>query len=45
MRGFALFTYGNERHKDDILPTGLSFGSPEGALDCAVGLYLGDPAG
>lgn len=44
MWGFALFTYSNERYEDNILPTGLSFGSPEDALDCAVGLYLGDPA-
>ncbi|NUQ97284.1 MAG: hypothetical protein HOY79_12275 [Streptomyces sp.] len=44
MWGFALFTYGDE-HYEDNPPTGLSFGSPEDALGCAVGLYLGDPAG
>ena len=43
MWGFALFTYSNERYEDNILPTGLPFGSPEDALDCAFGLYLGDP--
>ncbi|MGW1198858.1 hypothetical protein ACWD4B_23930 [Streptomyces sp. NPDC002536] len=41
--GFALFTYSNERYEDNILPTGLSFGSPEDALDCAVGPYLATP--
>jgi hypothetical protein len=42
--GFALFTYSSERHEDNVLPTGLPFGTPEDALDCAAGLYLGDPA-
>lgn len=41
--GFALFTYSNERYGDNVLPTGLPFGTPEDALDCACGLYLGDP--
>jgi hypothetical protein len=40
---FALFTYSNEHYEDNILPTGLPFGTPEDALDCACGLYLGDP--
>ncbi len=44
MWGFALFTYSSERYEDNILPTGLPFGTPEAALDCAAGLYLGDPA-
>jgi hypothetical protein len=43
MWGFALFTYSGERYEDNILPTGLPFGTPEQALDCACGLYLGDP--
>jgi len=43
MWGFALFTYSNERYEDNILPTGLPFGTPEQALDCACGLYLDDP--
>lgn len=42
--GFALFTYSSERYEDNLLPTGLPFGTPEDALDCAAGLYLGDPA-
>jgi hypothetical protein len=29
--------------KDNILPNGLPAGGPEEALDCACGLYLGDP--
>jgi len=41
--GFALFTYSNERYEDNVLPTGLPFSTPEDALDCACGLYLGDP--
>lgn len=40
---FALFTYSGERYEDNILPTGSPFGTPEDALDCAAGLYLGDP--
>jgi hypothetical protein len=43
MWGFALFTYSGERYEDNILPTGRPFGTPEQALDCACGLYLGDP--
>lgn len=43
MWGFALFTYSNERYEDNILPTGLPFGTPEAALDCAAGFYLGEP--
>ncbi|MFJ5724074.1 hypothetical protein [Streptomyces sp. NPDC093149] len=38
-----LFTYSNERYEDNVLPTGRLFGTPEAALDCAAGLYLGDP--
>ena len=41
--GFALFTYSNESYEDNVLPTGLPFGTSEDALDCACGLYLGDP--
>ncbi|MGW1616498.1 hypothetical protein ACWCQZ_45080 [Streptomyces sp. NPDC002285] len=41
--GFALFTYSNERYEDTVLPTGQPFDTPEDALDCAAGLYLGDP--
>ncbi|MFI6730323.1 hypothetical protein [Streptomyces atratus] len=43
MWGFALFTYSNERYEGNVLPAGRPFGTPEAALDCAAGLYLGDP--
>jgi hypothetical protein len=43
MWGFALFTYSNEGYEDNILPAGLPSGTPEDALDCAAGPYLGDP--
>lgn len=32
-------TYSNERYEDNTLPVG----TPQDALDCAAGLYLGDP--
>jgi len=35
----SLVTYSNERYEDRILP----FGTPDDALDCAAGLYLGNP--
>jgi hypothetical protein len=38
MRGFAPFTYSNERYQYNLLPTGLPFGTPEDALDDACGL-------
>jgi hypothetical protein len=41
--GFALYLASREKYEDNFLPTGLPFGSPEEALDCACGLYLGDP--
>jgi hypothetical protein len=40
--GFALYLASNDRYEDNILPSGLPVGSPEEALDCACGLYLGD---
>src|SRR6266550_1664422 len=30
-------------YEDNFLPSGRPSGSPEEALDCACGLYLGDP--
>jgi hypothetical protein len=41
--GFALYTYSGDRYEDNILPTGVPYGTPEDAFDCACGLYLGDP--
>ncbi|MFG3532245.1 AAA family ATPase [Streptomyces sp. NPDC047917] len=38
--GFALHTASNDSYQDNILPSGLSAGSPEEALDCAGDLYL-----
>lgn len=32
-------TYSNERYEDNTLQVG----TPEDALDCVAGLYLGDP--
>jgi len=41
--GFALYLASRGAYEDSFLPTGLPFGSPEECLDCACGLYLGDP--
>jgi hypothetical protein len=41
--GFAIYLAGRDGYADNILPSGLPIGSPEEALDCAAGLYLGDP--
>ncbi|MFE5550236.1 hypothetical protein ACFQ71_41830 [Streptomyces sp. NPDC056534] len=41
--GFALYLASRGGYQDNFLPTGLPFGSPEEALDCACGFYLGDP--
>jgi hypothetical protein len=41
--GFALYLASRGKYEDNFLPTGLPFGSPEDALDCACGFYLGDP--
>ncbi|WP_433473817.1 hypothetical protein ACQPZP_34190 [Spirillospora sp. CA-142024] len=41
--GFALYLASRDGNQDNILPSGLPAGSPEEALDCACGLYLGNP--
>jgi len=41
--GFAIYRASHEDYQDSFLPTGVSAGAPEDALDCACGLYLGDP--
>jgi hypothetical protein len=41
--GFGLYLASSGKYEDQVLPSGLPFGSPEEALDCACGLYLGDP--
>jgi hypothetical protein len=42
--GFALYLASRDGYQDNLLPTGLPFGSPEDCLDCAGGLYLDTPA-
>jgi hypothetical protein len=39
----ALTRGGKEVYEDSILPSGAFEGTPQDALDCACGLYLGDP--
>ena len=41
--GFALYQASSERYDDTLLPDGGPSGTPEQALDCALGLYLADP--
>jgi hypothetical protein len=41
--GFAIYLASKDSYKDSVLPNGQLAGSPEDALDCACGLYLGDP--
>ena len=42
--GFALYQASSERYDDTLLPDGHPSGTPEQALDCALGLYLADPS-
>jgi hypothetical protein len=41
--GFAIYLASSAKYEDSILPDGTLAGTPEQALDCACGLYLGDP--
>jgi len=41
--GFALYQASTGRYDDTLLPDGNLSGTPEQALDCALGLYLADP--
>ena len=41
--GFAVYRASHDDYQDSILPSGQFAGTPEQALDCACGLYLGDP--
>lgn len=41
--GFAIYRASHDDYEDSVLPTGTPLGSPQDALDCACGLYLGDP--
>jgi len=40
---FSLYQASTETYENAILPNGLPGGTPEEALDCALGLYLADP--
>ncbi len=42
--GFAIYRASSERYEESALPSGAFAGTPEEALDCACGLYLGDPS-
>ena len=42
--GFGMYRASHDDYEDSFLPTGSMGGSPEEALDCACGLYLGDPS-
>jgi hypothetical protein len=42
--GFAIYLASRDGYQDSVLPSGLSIGTPEEALDCACGLYLNDPS-
>jgi hypothetical protein len=43
--GFAMYPAGKDGYDDAVLPTVAFAVLPEDALDCAAGLYLGDPTG
>jgi hypothetical protein len=40
---FDIHRASHDDYEDSFLPTAMMGGSPEEALDCACGLYLGDP--
>jgi hypothetical protein len=42
--GFAIYRASRDVYEDSYLPSGMTAGSAEGALDCACGLYLNDPS-
>jgi hypothetical protein len=41
--GFAIYRASHDDYQDAVLPSGYPVGTPQEALDCACGLYLGDP--
>jgi hypothetical protein len=41
--GFAIYLASSDSYQDSVLPTGYPAGTPQEALDCAAGFYLGDP--
>ena len=42
--GFAIYRASHDDYEDSYLPSGMTGGSAEEALDCACGLYLNDPS-
>ncbi|MEU4235421.1 hypothetical protein AB0F17_65090 [Nonomuraea sp. NPDC026600] len=38
--GFGLYLTSSGKYENQILPTGMSVGTPQEALDCACDLYL-----
>ncbi|MEO7193487.1 MAG: hypothetical protein ABIZ05_01490 [Pseudonocardiaceae bacterium] len=42
--GFALYRASSEGYDDTPLPDGSPSGTPQQALDCALGLYLANPS-
>jgi hypothetical protein len=41
--GFAIYRASQDDYQTKTLPSGYPVGTPQEALDCACGLYLGDP--
>jgi hypothetical protein len=41
--GFAIYLASKDGYEDCLLPNGMPVGTAEQALDCACGLYLGEP--
>ena len=42
--GFALYQASAQTYDDALLPNGHPTGTPEGAVDCALGLNFADPS-
>jgi hypothetical protein len=42
--GFAIYLASRNGYEDCLLPNDMPVGTAEDALDCACGLYLGEPA-
>jgi hypothetical protein len=40
--GFAIYRASHDDYEKSVLPSGWPAGTPQEALDCACGLYLGD---
>ncbi|MFI6900564.1 hypothetical protein ACIBKY_04845 [Nonomuraea sp. NPDC050394] len=40
--GFAIYRASHDDYEKSVLPSGYPTGTPQEALDCACGLYLGD---